>query len=375
MQLGDDLIGLWFDLGLPDYTDDGKFDRIDYHENWSMFASEAGVAISKDGTMISSNLFDDKGVEEFEGKFNADFGMDEGTITVEMSMEVNNQFSEDFSVQFQEDNQIGFNIGYTVSGDMDQCMKYQEALESGVPMKGKKCVVEMEMDYESLQYGEGNMAMNLKMLPVKLALEITLPNDDSHTVVLRGEEKNFRKPELLSVANWYGIYYHEGLNTRKAFKADSQLLVARWPGTPQWDEVLIPYLEEKFEPHGIFFKKVFESFDNLFMGESSKLGHFIFYFDQFTATLKDEFDLSKFMKLSRFNTGLLSVFVVEEDFNSLAQDFLKQANNDIVAFLQCEDMSNFYNDMRPYVKKLASNDGKKEFRAYWIDELATSLDA
>merc|ERR1712226_988662 len=150
--------------------------------------------------------------------------------------------------------------------------------------------------------------------------------------------------------NYYGIYEHEGKDTRKAFRNSKTTLILRVPGHTTVINVLLPELERLLAPILNFIANVENAVD---------LPLLIVYFDHLALKMTNEFDYSSIIELSRLDSELFPELSID------AQQFLVQLNADIITTLQLPIVGESADVVRNYLKYLLSAEGLADFENVW----------
>jgi hypothetical protein len=331
-----------------DYTDNYSYDRFDVEHQVDIAYSSDGVEISTSGNWSNDN---GDAIQHWKGGLNIDGGLDGNQATIEIDTHLSVECEGSWSEEFVQDNTLGFQINSAISSDIQQCGEYFDLLSLNQPgsLAGAKCKVGYSMSYDCIEFGEGDIESSLTFKPAKISADVTLPNGETHTILVRGETIDII-PDILTNGNYYAIYYHEGLDTRKAFRNGDTTLVLRVPGHVTVIDILLPELERLVEPLSNFYANIQNAVDVPLL---------IVYFDHLALKMTNEFDYSSIIELSRLDSEYWPLL------NSKAQQFLVQLNADIITTLQLPIVGEYAQVVRDYLTYLLSANGLADFEDIW----------
>jgi len=347
--------------------DVGKFESFNIHEKIYLAFNEG----SAHWALNLQNYNSRETIENLENKqADADVRMD---LVLETDAEMNENSGKAFLTHKFTTEQSGSwpdwfsfpedsNSKLTVSvDDFEKCVDYFNINWQ----KGVHCQVDWNYDanFGAMQINpSGDLSFKQAIISfnIDVGMDGMSDEDNYHSILLRAEiydevKDKYKVDKNLFMPPLYSLYYINGAADikarRRSMKKQRSFLVLRLPGIPTINGVLIPHLDEKFA--------YIDEFSQRLMYEGESVPHLIYYFDKLHESMTDEFDLSKFIELSRINTDAFPLNDVLQEIASDANDFII---NDIFG---CPWIEMGLTEVRGFVSYVTSEEGLETFNDTW----------
>jgi len=172
-------------------------------------------------------------------------------------------------------------------------------------------------------------------------------------------DENDQQIEPDSELGWISLHLLEGENShmgyRKALAAGLDLLILRVPTLKQFYRDIFPVFLDMMRP--------FDDFLNSLNFNLDISPYLVYYLDEFLATFDDEFDCSAFVRATRIESDLYGRATMSQvKLNDEMADFCKEMNQVIVGAFQSQFLGNWMHDMRDYVDRMHSREGRERFK-------------